>query len=307
MKFSLFLAMMTVGCGAQEIREQAEEAHEDRRVMAIFPSDGSMALRGDVGVQVVLGDEKLGTLPNVKVSTASKTWTPACSLNENGLWVTCNPISDLPRNQVFDIEIGLQDQNPLTVSTSSEFPEGQQAFLINTNAAITAFGESESTAQRVGEMFQGSNMIALIDEYDGGTGDYTLLMGPVDYEQGSKATIREPGLTFVKDIVVNDTGRFTSRVQNAFMPIFVDTGFVQVLIQDCVAEGTIEDGAITGMKISGIIPALSLVQLAEPLGAAANFVLAGIEMDVDLDADGENDAASFSLVSTPVQVGLVQY
>ncbi len=303
----LMTLMMATACGAQEIRDQAEESHDDRRVPGIFPSHDSMALRGDINVQIVLGEEKIGTLPKVSIIGTHDTWRPKCFLDETGKWVTCNPVKDLPRNQVFDIEVGLHDQNPLLVTPTSEFPESTPGYLLNTNSSITHFGEDASTADRVGEMFRSSDIAVLIDGYTNQPGNYTLLAGPVDIEDNGKVSIRSPGLTFVKDIVIDDEGSFTSTRQNVFMPIFVDTGFVQVLIQNCRVTGRVQDGQLRGLKITGDIPAISLVKLADPLGPAANFVLGNITMDVDLDEDGEEDAAFFSLVSNAPRVGVVQY
>jgi hypothetical protein len=156
-------------------------------------------------------------------------------------------------------------------------------------------------------MFRGSDIAVLIDGYRGQPGDYNLLAGPVDIKDNGKASVRSPGLTFVKHIVIDGDGSFTSTPQNVFMPIFVDTDFVQVLIQNCRVTGRVQDGEIRGLKIMGDIPAISLVQLADPLGPAANFVLGNITMDVDLDGDGEEDAAYFSLVANAPRVGMVQY
>ena len=112
---------------------------------------------------------------------------------------------------------------------------------------------------------------------------------------------------FVKDIIVKEDGLFSSTRQNVFMPIFVDTGFVQVLIQNCQVTGRIQEGHIRGLKLIGDIPAISLVQIAEPLGLLANFVLGSITLDVDLDGDGEDDAAFFRMVSNAPRVEAVQY
>ena len=127
---SALLAMVLTGCGAQEIREQARESHDDRRVSGIFPSHDAMALRGDIKVQVVLGEERIGTLPNIRVIGKNDSWKPKCRLDDTGKWVTCEAIKDLPKNQVFDIEVGLHDQNPLLVTPSSEFPEDHPGYLL---------------------------------------------------------------------------------------------------------------------------------------------------------------------------------
>ena len=304
--FVFALALLT-GCGAGAIREQAEEAHEDRRVVAIFPSHDTMAMRGDIEVQVILGEEKIHQIPTIKFIGQNSSWAPRCHLDETGQWATCDPIADLPRDQVFDLQVGIQDQNPLTVNPTTEFPDGTSGYMLNTNSNVTNFGEDASTADRVGGMFRSSDIVVVIDEYSDQPGEYTLLAGPVERLDNGKVSVRSPGLTFVKYIVVDANGSFESTPQSVFMPIFVDTGFVQVLIQNCQVSGKIEGGQIRGMKIKGDIPALSLVKLAEPLGPAANFVLGSITMDVDLDGDGDEDAAFFTLVSNAPKVELVQY
>ncbi|MFT5683036.1 MAG: hypothetical protein ACI8RZ_003963 [Myxococcota bacterium] len=303
----LLTSLMMVACGAKEIRDQAEESHDDRRVSGVFPSHDAMALRGDISIQVVLGEEMIGTLPNIHVIGQHDSWSPQCALDETEKWVTCKPLMDLPRNQVFDIKVGLFDDNPLAVTPTSEFPESTPGYLLNTNSNITNFGEDASTAERVGEMFRSSDIAVLIEGYNGQAGNFTLLAGPVDIQDNGKASVRAPGLTFVKDIVIDDSGSFSSTAQSVFMPIFVDTGFVQVLIQNSRVTGQIQAGEIRGLKITGDIPAISLVKLAEPLGAAANLVLGSITMDVDLDEDGEADAAFFSLVTSAPRVEMVQY
>jgi len=303
---STFL-MLISGCGAQEIRQQAEESHEDRRVSGIFPGHDSMAIRGDLQIQVVLGEEMVGTLPKVHLIGQDNIWSPSCHLDETGKWVTCNPLDGLPRGQVFDLEVGLHDQNPLMVSPSSEFPEDTSGYLLNSSASITNFGQDPATAERVGELFRSSDIAVLIDGYEGIPGEYNLLAGPVEIKDSGKASVRSPGLTFVKSIVIKDDGSFSSVPQNVFMPIFVDTDFVQLLIQNCQVHGQIQDGEIRGLKIDGDIPAISLVKLAEPLGPASSFVLGNITMDVDLDGDGDEDAAYFSLVSNAPRVPMVQY
>lgn len=303
---SIWLAM-AAGCGAQEIRQQAEESHEDRRVSGIVPGHGTMAIRGDVQIQIVLGEEMVGTLPRVHLTSQDRTWSPACHLDETGKWVTCNPIDDLPREQVFDLEVGMHDQSPLTVSLSSEFPADSKGYLLNSGASITHFGQDFATAERVGELFRSSDIAVLIDGYDGAPGAYNLLAGPVELKDSGKASVRSPGLTFVKHIQIREDGSFSSTPQSVFMPVFVNTGFVQLLIQNCQVHGQIEDDEIRGLRIDGDIPAISLVQLAEPLGPASSIVLGNITMDVDLDGDGEDDAAYFSLVSNAPQVPMVQY
>ncbi len=307
MRTLMMTLMMAPACGANEIRTQAEEAHDDRRVSGVFPSHDAMALRGDISVQIVLGEEKIGTIPNVNIIGANNTWNPNCTLDETGKWATCNPVQDLPRDQVFDIEIGLQDQNPLRVSPSSEFPLSTPGYLINANSNITHFGADASTADRVGEMFRNSDIAVFIHDYTDEPGNYILHAGPVDIKDNGKISVRSPGLTFVKDIIVHEDRSFSSTKQNVFMPIFVDTDFVQVLIQNCQVAGRFDGGSIRGLKITGDIPALSLVQLAAPLGPAATFVLGSITLDVDLDEDGEDDAAFFSLVSNAPRMGVVQY
>jgi len=298
-----------LGCQAGEIREQAEEAHLDRRVLGIYPSHGAMALRGDISVQVVLGEDGQGTTPNVHLIGPGQVWSPQCELvDEGGQWVSCNPIQDVPRDEVFDIEIGFRDGNPLMVSPTSEFPDVGPAFLLN-NANVTRFGANDRTAERIGDLFMNSNMTGVVVDYVPGNGsmDTTFVAGPIDYKEGAPAMIRAPGLTFALPIHVNEKGRFTSVPSNAFLPIFVDTKFVQVLIQNCQVSGNIVDNRIEGFRLSGHIPATSLVQLVEPLGAAGNMVLNNIEMNVDTDDDGEFDSIEFSVVGRAPEIELVRY
>jgi len=304
-----FLAMM-MGCNAPEIRGQAAVSHDDERIIAVFPPQDALALRGDLRVQVVLGEEGIGTIPHVRIVGDDHVWTPNCWLDEREQWVTCHPAQDLPRDQVFDIKVGMYDQDPLMVSVTSEFPKDIPGYLINPNATVTRFGENASTAERLGDIFRESEHRALviIDEYDGQAGDYTLLAGPVDInENNDKASIRSPGFTFVKHVVVHEDGTFNSVKENVFLPIFMYTDFVQVLIQNCQISGKIENQSISNLTIKGDIPAISLVKLAEPLGLLSDFALNNIAMDVDLDQDGEFDAASFTLVSNAPQIALSQY
>ena len=303
------LPLMMVACQANEIREQAEETHTDRRVLGIYPSHGAMALRGDISVQVVLGEDGQGTTPNVHFIGPGQIWSPECDLiDDGGQWVSCRPIRDVPRDEVFDLEIGFSDGNPLMVTPTSEFPDIGPAYLLN-NATITRFGGNERTIERIGELFKSSDITGVIVDYTPNSGamDTTFVAGPIDYKSGAPAMVRAPGLTFAMPIHINEKGHFNSVPTSTFLPIFVDTEFVQVLIQNCKISGTVVDQRIEGFRLSGTIPAASLVQLVSPLGPAGNMVLNNIEMNVDTDDDGEVDSIEFSVVGRTPEIELVRY
>lgn len=296
------LGMLLVGCNSRSIREAAVEA-DAIGVMGIHPAADAAALRGDaVSVNVVFGENPPPRPPAVTITSAGRTWTPPCTLDETaGRWMSCAPLTDLPRGQVFDIELQTRRGGAVIVSVDSEMPEEPRAYRL-TQLRVNRFGANRGAAEQLSELLAGSELLLVTEGGDLESGKHTLRMGLADKLDSDEYAVRSPGLTMVYDFVLGE--RLGGRPQDVFLPLQINTEVVPLFLQSCTVKAQLDEWRISGLAIKGTISALSLVKLTEPLGSLSDVALSRVEMDIDTDKDGSPDAISFQLTAEAPRVQL---
>ncbi|MFT4976182.1 MAG: hypothetical protein ACI8S6_002078 [Myxococcota bacterium] len=297
----LLLGMMMLGCGSQAIRRAAVETEASALgVLGIHPAGDAAALRGDVAVHVVFGDGAPDKAPGIRVTSAAREWMPPCSFDETGRWMTCAPMTEMPRGQVFDIELLTRQGDAVMVSVASELPEGPRAYRL-TQVRVGRFGASRAAAEQLSTLLAGSDLIAVTEGGSLESGKHTLRMGLAE-QQGEEFGVQPPGLTMVYDFVLQE--RLAGRPQDVFLPLQIDTEVVPLFIEGCTIKAELDDWRMSDFTIAGTISALSLVKLIEPLGTLGDVALSRVELDVDTDGDGDPDAVSFKLTAEAPRVAL---
>jgi hypothetical protein len=296
---------LATACNMSRIRNQADEALDDNYVVAVYPSDGAMAVETNVSIVVVVGQPAVDTVPWVIVTAGGEQWAPDCSLDGDGLYVRCRPIKGLPRDTPLDVAVYVGDTRPTQLNFSSEFPDESPAWQLNTGARFEHFGDSSDlTTETLGGMMEDSDMVgAIVDWERGKSMDTWFLIGKADVNDHGNATL-EGGLTMALPITIGADGRFKSERTETFMPIGVNGTTVQALVLDAVVTGTAGENGIQDFTLSGVLTASALVDLVEPLGSAGSLVLEAIVIDTDTDGDGSVDGASFTLNANPEAVTL---
>jgi hypothetical protein len=299
------LAVMVSACNSSRIRNQADDALADNYVVAVYPSDGAMAVEPNVSIVVVVGEPAVDTIPWVIVTADGKQWAPDCSMDEDGLYVRCRPIKDLPTDTPLDVAVYIGDTRPTQLNFSSEFPDSGPTYQLNNGARFESFGDSSDfTVDTLSDMMEDSDMVGTVLDWElGQKMDTWFLIGKADVNDHDSADL-EGGLTMALPITIGADGRFKSDRTETFMPIGVNGTTVQALVLDAEVSGTAGAEGIQEFTLSGVLTSAALVDLVEPLGAAGSLVLEAIVIDADTNDDGDADGASFTLKSNPVAVTL---
>lgn len=301
----LAVAIMGAACNSSRIRNQADEALDDNYVVAVYPSDGAMAVEPNVSIVVVVGEPAVDTVPWVIVTGDGEQWAPECALDDDGLYVRCRPIKGLPTDTPLDVAVYVGDTRPTQLNFSSEFPDAGPSYQLNNGARFENFGDSSDyTVDTLSGMMEDSDMVGAILDWERGTAmDTWFLVGKADVNDHDSADL-EGGLTMALPITIGADGRFKSERTETFMPIGVNGTTVQALVLNAEVSGTAGADGIQDFTLSGVLTSAALVDLVEPLGAAGALVLEAVVIDADSDGDGNVDSASFTLKSNPVAVTL---
>jgi hypothetical protein len=284
--------LLTLACQTAAIKDEANNAIADTPILAIHPSPGSMALRGEVAVEVVLGGLTQGNIPLVRLDGAGdESWTPQCMLDEEGLWASCYPVDELPYDRDYTISAWVPGKAPRSIEASSFTPEDGHAWLLTEHADVEQFGGDGSTATHMDQLLDGTQLVGVLTEQSEG---WWFLAGRADVPE-RLPVISDPGLTFAIPVDLAQDGRFHGGPVNTFLPIYVDHTTVHTLVLNAKITGWLVDGSARELTITGSVPAAALVRLAAPLGKLSGLLLASVVLDDDTNGDGSPDAAHMEI------------
>lgn len=291
------IPLLLVGC-APSVPELLEGASA-----AVYPPEGSMAVRGELHVAVDLGVHA-GLSPEVTVlsedrqSGAGQRWEGDCTVDDAQNLASCYVMPDPPNGQDFDIEVWLGERQ-FRQSISSRVPPVGSAFALHDEAVVEHLGRSELLANVVRELIEDTPMVAALGGWQGGAFSGDLLGGLADEEgldeQGRpELSIDSPGLTLVMPVRVDDAGALAGTTAELWMPIHLDGEVYQLRIKDVSLSGQATPEALL-LDLEGALDAASLVRLIEGSGLDADSLLRLVKPDVDTDGDGQDDALSITL------------
>ncbi|MFM7204323.1 MAG: hypothetical protein ACKO6N_26390 [Myxococcota bacterium] len=200
---------------------------------------------------------------------------------------------------------------------SSVFPEGM-LFNMTTGLSVEKFGSGVSQPHMLQAFFTPGVYPLWILCVEGLTSETTFpavlnyYLGPAYIrEDGTYRIYRHVGFsTIFRQVYVDASGTFQTEPENEFLPLdtpdqVVPTWMAQLQIEGrlllSAEEGKAEEGKIEDFQLTGIMPARSLLLLA---AASDNYASAinTLHLDVDLNGNGIEDAATFAVKSQPVSI-----
>ena len=202
----------------------------------------------------------------------------------------------------------LVDDSPFTTA----FPPGL-LFNMSTELECTQFGGSAVQAASLNASFDPGVYplwIMLARDLTAGTSfPFTtdLLMGPgYIRSSGDYRIYRQVGLaTVFHDVTIDADGHFEATLEGGFMPLDTPETVVLTYMVDVRLEGDFDlstsPARIFNLRMGGIFPARSLLLLANASESYAASVDM-LELDVDLNGNGTNDAATFAAESAPAEI-----
>jgi hypothetical protein len=299
------IGLLLVGCRAHQDAKLAELPLERGDLVAVFPPDGAEHLSGDVPVEVVLGSKAEGTLPEVTLTRGGVTTALSCELSYGGNVADCGSVDGVQGESLaLSVTAGA---DALDVVTVARLPKPGLGWSLLDGPKFTQFGGGSEAVTLVNSyLAQGSAFLAL-DHYAGDPGPYVMVGGPSgDLPDGGLA-IADPGLGFVLPVQVGADGSVHGAADTAWLPIPVSGQVVHLLLLDVTLDGTLDGDRLTKMTLGAELPAISLEDLVTPLGSLGSDVLDLIQLDVDRDGDGTNDAATIRVEGEPAPASLAAW
>lgn len=248
----------------------------------LYPADGAMALQGPVEIQVSLGPDQIGLLPEVTVHDDDARRVADCALSEDGLTATCDAGGALPEDGDWLVEVTVGDT--ATVAwLSGRVPEPGEAYLLS-EPTVERFGDTESGAELLAAQMENEEWVMVLSDQPEGL---RLLGGAATDPRDDTTTIEAPGLTFVLPATLGADGALVAGPGDAWLTI----GGAPIRLEDCVVTGTPTAEGMT-LALEASVPGDALAALADAEGVPLALLRTQVSLDVDRDGDGDRDAAA---------------
>ena len=215
----------------------------------------------------------------------------------------------------FSMTLALTDDSAGELAVSSfsvEFPSGA-IFNMSTGLVCTAFGGSSASARLLNSFFDPGVyplwlMVAEnLDESTAFPATTRMLIGPAYIRSnGNYRIYRHVGFSTVfQDVRVESDGRFLATQDGAFLPLDTPDKVVLTYLSQISIQGRFDFDAdpprVRDFEVAGILPARSLLMLGDESESYAKAIKM-VNLDVDLNGNGEMDACTFAAASEPEEI-----
>lgn len=275
--------------------------------MAVFPPDGTMRMLGDVPIQVVLGSEADGALPVVSLARAGTSFDlPCVMMDEGGVLAQCGLVGEVEPGEEISLSVTAGNDRAHVRSIGS-LPEPGLGWSLLDGVQFTALGGGSAAVSLANDYLVGGNAFAAIDGYDGAPGVWTMVGGPSGFDTTDGIGLVSPGLTFQVIVDVGEDGTLYGTADTAWLPTYVGTEMVQLLLLDVSVSGRLEGERLVDLVLEANAPALALEALSDTLGPIGSQLLGMVTLNVDRDGDGTADAATLRLAGEPAPAALAAW
>ncbi len=200
----------------------------------------------------------------------------------------------------------------VTSDFSLPFPAGS-IYNMSTDLECTAFGGSSAAAALLDSFFEPGVYplwLMVVENVGHDTplpATTRLLIGPAYIRSNGHYRIyRQVGFSTVfPNVRVDADGSFTATLDGAFLPLDTPEKVVLTYLRDLTIRGRFDfdaqPGRIRAFEVAGIPPARSLPMLADQSESYAKAIKM-VNLDVDLNGNGEDDASTFAAASEPEEI-----
>jgi len=310
----LSLLLLAVACV-----QPPELLSKDLEVISMYPSDGSAAVPTDINPRLVFSDEigeNIGY--EVLLHRGNIVTELSCKSISDPNTLDCRLDEPLLGDAWYRLTADLGPDGDLegegTFTTSD--PHGI-AFDVGPNLTVEQLGGNDAAVTVLEDLLLSGDdhLIMVMDRFVPNQhrlpwdGDWLLGNATIRENRASgelEAVIDEDGgLTISAEGTLHEDGGFVATTDHASLPVSIDGETVALTLDDVLLAGAfdVEEGdysAVHEVRLSSVVPERALDELAEGVPDWARVLadLTGlIDMDVDLDGDGIDDAATFELTS----------
>jgi len=303
-------------------------AHEDLVVVSINPPDGSAAVPVDVAPKVVFSIDIPREVPiEVVLHRGAIATELTCGPSGDPTVLDCPLLEDLRPDAWYRISVDIHVDGELDAESiwTTGDPNGL-TFDVGPDLAVEQLGGNESAVTLLEDLLLSGDdhLVLVLDRFSPGhhslpwEGNY--LLGNAQVRENKKTGELEAdidddsGLTISTHGTLQSDGHFTAEADYAALPVSVDGDDIQLLLEDVWLTGHIpisehEYERVQDVHLSAAVSKEALDELAQAVPEWAQVIadVTGlIDLDVDLDGDGIDDAASFAISSSGERVALAE-
>jgi hypothetical protein len=296
--------LLQVACRSHLVAALSSLPIESGDLAAVFPPDGSMRLRGDVPVEVVMGVASQNHLPKVTLTRNDETSSLTCVLGNGGNTADCGFIPAVEPDSdrlSLTVEAGA---DTLAVDPLNRYPEPGLGWSLLAGTQFTRLGSGTDAVTLVNGALVSDSAFVALDGYQGSEGSYTMVGGPSAVLPNGQFGIGNPGLGFVLPVDVSADGAISGTADTAWLPLPINNVVVHLLLLNLKVTAQLDGELLEDVSLTAELPALALEDLAASLGALGPNVLNVVVLDIDRNGDGTPDAASLELSGSPAPAWL---
>ncbi len=322
------VAIAMAGCTEAQLEDEweltaSQLADLPLAVVDSFPADGVDGIGHRIQPYVLFtrpltADEEgaLGAGQILRLDNGA-TVSALVDLDSDGMGLYLRP-DDLRRDRDYRLDFtppGEARDVPLSHVFSTDHPAGA-AFNMSTGLKVDQFGRSAAQAQSLTDTFVPGvyplwvmQIAGLPAQIDAPTRvDIVFAPARIDDDPGPAHFLkREYGYVgrFV-DVTVSEDGSFSHAQEGVFLPLWSADDVLLMYLEDVTLSGRVIPGdpaRVSEMTLTGVIGTRWLLSLASQGGPWRNAIRS-LRPDIDTNGNGIEDAATFTLSSSPQPIEL---
>ncbi len=315
------LATSTLACV-----EPPELFTHDIAVESMSPPDGAAAVPVTTEIHIVFSKEIPENVPmDVFLSRGQFTDKLECRISRDPTVKRCRTPEDLLADAYYRVEVDIAEDGEIdgeAIWTTGN-PDGL-TYDVGPELAVEQLGGNDSAVTVLEDLLLSGedHLVLVLDRFAPGSdtlpwdGNYLLGNANIRNDKQTGEPVahidEESGLTIATRGTLQPDGGFTATADYAALPVSIDGEDMALLLEDVWLTGNIPIDAydftrVQNVRLSAAIREAELDDLAESVPEWASVlaeVTGLIEMDVDLDGDGVEDAATFELSSSGDRIEL---